>query len=153
MREFFEISDRFIEAADANELLYEPLDGSVTFRRTRRYELEFEGDKSAMEAFIKKTLLDEISQEFHEGEDMALEGFSFVLEYGMRPGALDLEKEAILTYYRGIAEPGFELKDLKIRQQLYVFDAKAAHSDRFIRDICNGAIHNWSVIQGANEDV
>ena len=150
MREFFEISDRFIEAADANGLLYEPLDGGLTFRRTRRYEVDFEGDKPAMEAFVKKTLLDEISQEFHEGDDPALEGFTFVLEYGMKPGALDLEKEAILTYYHGIKDPGFELKDLKIRQRLYLFDAKAADSDRFIRDICSGAIHNWSVIQGAN---
>ncbi len=150
MREFFEISDRFIEAADANELLYEPLDGCLTFRRTRRYEVEFEGEKSKLEAFIRKTLLDEISQDFHEGEDPALNDFVFILEYGMKPGALDLEKEAILSYYRGIEDPGFELKDLKIRQQLYVFGSGAGSSDRFIRDICNGAIHNWNVIHGAS---
>lgn len=149
MREFFEISDRFIEAADANELLYEPLGSGVTTRRTRRYEVEFEGGKTALDAFIRKTLFDEISQDFREGDEAALEGFSFVVEYGMKPGALDLEKEAILTYYRGITDPGFELKDLKIRQRLYVFDAEAKDSDRFIRDICNGAIHNWNVIQGS----
>lgn len=150
MREFFEISDRFIEAADANELLYEPLDGGLTFRRTRRYEVEFEGEKGKLEAFVKKTLFDEISQDFHEGEDPALTDFAFVLEYGMKPGALDLEKEAILTYYKGIEDPGFELSDLKIRQRLYVFGGGDGKSDRFIRDICNGAIHNWNVIQGAS---
>ena len=150
MREFFEISDRFIQAGDANELLYEPLDGKVTFRRTRRYEVEFEGDRDKLEAFVKKTLLDQISQDFHEGEKPALSDFAFVLEYGMKPGALDLEKEAILAYYRGIGEPGFELSDLSIRQRLYVFGSGEQQSDRFIRDICNGAIHHWNVIQGAS---
>lgn len=146
MRELFEISDRYIEPGDANGLLYEPLDGGVTFRRTRRYEVEFDGDKAAMEAFVKKTLFDPISQEFHEGEAPALEGYAFVLEYGMKPGALDLEKEAILTYYRGIEDPGFVCKNLTIRQRIYLFGARSEDSDRFIRDICNAAIHNWSVI-------
>lgn len=147
MREIFEISDRYIEPGDANGLLYEPLDGGATYRATRRYEIEFEGDKKALETFIEKTLLDPISQEMHEGEDPALSNFTFVLEYGMKPGALDLEKEAILTYYKGIEEPGFELKELKIRQRVYLFGGKGDDSDRFIRDICNAAIHNWSVIQ------
>lgn len=148
MREIFEISDRFIEAADASHLLYEPVERELTFRRTRRYELEAEGDQDKLEAFVKKTLLDDISQELHFGEDPALKDFVFVLEYGMKPGALDLEKEAILTYYKGIEDPGFELKDLKIRQRLYLFGDKDAKSDRFVRDICNAAIHNWNVIPG-----
>lgn len=148
MRETFEISDRYIEPGHADELLYEPLGGDLTFRRTRRYEIEFEGDKSKLEAFIERTLRDPISQELHEGEDPALEDFSFALGYGMKPGALDLEKEAILTYYRGIEDPGFELKELSIRQRIYVFGGGSDESDRFIRDICNYAIHNWSVIQG-----
>jgi len=147
MRKIFEISDRFIEAGDANGLLYEPLDSGLTFRRTRRYEVEFNGDKAAAEAFVEKTLFDEISQELHEGEDPALSDYSFIVEYGMKPGALDLEKEAILTYYRGIEEPGFELKDLAIRQRLYVFGGSGEDSDRFVRDICNGAVHNWNVIK------
>ncbi len=146
MRELFEISDRYIEPGDANELLYEPLEGGVTYRSTRRYEVEFDGEKMALEAFVKKTLFDPISQEFHEGEDSAFEDYSFVLEFGMKPGALDLEKEAILTYYRGIKNLGFELKSLTIRQRIYLFGAKLEDPDRFIRDICNAAIHNWSVI-------
>ena len=40
MRETFEISDRYIEPGDANGLLYEPIEGGVTFRATRRYEVE-----------------------------------------------------------------------------------------------------------------
>jgi hypothetical protein len=147
MRETFEISDRYIDAGDANGLLYEPLEGGATYRSTRRYEVKFKGDKAALEAFIKKTLLDPISQELHEGQDPALDGYSFVLEYGMKPGALDLEKEAILSYYRGIEDPGFKLKDLRIRQRIYLFDGKSDDSDRFVRDICNAAIHNWNVIK------
>lgn len=147
MREIFEISDRFIEAGDANGLLYEPLDGGLTFRRTRRYEVEFEGKKKKAKAFVEKTLFDEISQELHVGEAPALSDYSFIVEYGMKPGALDLEKEAILDYYGGIEKPGFELKDVKIRQRIYVFGGDGGESDRFVRDICNAAIHNWNVIK------
>lgn len=148
MREIYEISDRFIEAGDANGLLYEPLAGGLTYRRTRRYELEYEGDQAAMEAFVRKTLLDEISQELHTGEDAALKDYGFALEYGMKPGALDLEKEAILSYYGGIPTPGFELKDLHIRQRIYLFGGKGDESGRFVRDLCNAAIHQWNVLPG-----
>lgn len=148
MRETFEISDRYIEAGNANGLLYEPLSGEVTFRRTRRYEIEFEGKKKKLEKFVRRTLLDEVSQELHEGESPALKDFTFALDYGMKPGALDLEKEAILSYYRGIEKPGFELKELTIRQRIYLFGAKSGDSDRFVRDICNAAIHHWNVLPG-----
>ena len=148
MQEIFEISDRYIEPGDADALLYEPLKGGATFRRTRRYEVEFDGDKKALESFIRKTLFDPVSQEFHEGEAPGLSGFAFALEYGMKPGALDLEKEAILTYFGGIDDPGFELKELRIRQRIYLFDCEKSEEKRFIRDVCNAAIHNWSVIEG-----
>jgi hypothetical protein len=148
MRETFEISDRFIEAGDANELLYEPLGGDLSFRRTRRYEIDFEGEENNLVSFVEKTLRDSISQELNKGEDSAFTSFVFALEYGMKPGALDLEKEAILSYHRGIENPGFELKELNIRQRIYLFGDGANESDRFIRDICNYAIHNWSVIPG-----
>ena len=147
MRETYEISDRFIGAGDANHLLYEPLSSGLTFRRTRRYELEFEGERTAMDAFVRKTLFDEISHDLHEGEEPGLSGFTFFLDYGMKPGALDLEKEAILRYYAGITEPGFTLKNLKIRQRIYLFGGKVNESDRFVRDICNAAIHQWNVTQ------
>lgn len=148
MRKTFEISDRFIEAGDANELLYEPLGGDLTFRRTRRYEIDFEGEENNLVSFVEKTLRDPISQDLKKGEDSAFTAFAFVLEYGMKSGALDLEKEAILSYYRGIENPGFELKELNIRQRIYLFGNSGDESDRFIRDICNYAIHNWSVILG-----
>ena len=83
MRKTFEISDRFIEAGDANELLYEPLGGDLTFRRTRRYEIDFEGEENNLVSFVEKTLRDPISQDLKKGEDSAFTAFAFVLEYGI----------------------------------------------------------------------
>ncbi len=150
MREIYEICDRFIPEGDANTLLYEPIDGGLRFRRTRRYGLFGSGDPGAMERFVRSTLFDEISQDFHAGEAPALGGAAFILEYGMKPSALDLEKEAILRHYRGLSEPGFALEDLVIRQRIYLFGATGANqsAERFVRDICNPAIHHWQVISG-----
>lgn len=153
MRETFEISDRFLEAGDANDLLYEPVAEGMTFRRTRRYELEYNEGKGkesdtvrkAIEAFVHKTLYDPICQEIHTGEGDALSDYTFALDYGMKPGALDLEKEAVLSYYRGLSSPGFELLDLQIRQRIYVYGS-GTEPDRFVRDICNPAIHQWNVL-------
>ena len=155
MREVYEISDRYIESGDANALLYEPVAVGLTFRRTRRYEFDLAEDGSAaddalaLSKFVKSTLLDDVSQELHYGNDPALPGSTFALDYGMKPGALDLEKETIIAYYKGIEEPGFTLNNLEIRQRIYVFgedDSETDLADRFIRDICNSAIHNWKTI-------
>lgn len=150
MTAVFEITDRFIEAGDASALLYAPLNRPLTFRRTIRYEFDFEGDAGAVEAFVRHTLLDDVSQEIHIGDDPALGDYLFVLDYGMRPDALDLEKETVVRFFKGITDPGFSLNDLTIRQRIYVFGEGESNSDRFIRDICNGAVHNWRVIEAAS---
>ncbi len=149
MRETFEISDRFIEAGDANSLLYEPLEETMTFRRTRRYEIEYEGsDTSApVEAFVRRTLFDPISQSLCVGEKLALWDYDFAIEYGMKPSALDLEKEAVLDYYRGLKSPGFEMKELRIWQRIYLF-GDGGSPERFVRDLCNPAIHQWNILPG-----
>lgn len=148
MSEIYEISERYIEPGDANALLYEPVAGGATFRQTRRYEFNIKGDEEALGRFVKSTLFDDVSQELHKGEDAALEGFAFALDYGMKPGALDLEKEAVVAHFQEMEDAGFDLENLEIRQRIYVFgeslDSKL--SDRFVRDICNRAIHNWNVI-------
>jgi len=145
----FEIIDRFIEEGDASGLLYAPLSEPLTFRQTRRYEFDADGDPAAVENFVRHTLLDDISQELRAGDDPALDGFRFILDYGMKPGALDLEKEAVVGFYHGLSDPGFTLNSLTIRQRVYVFGQGAGAVDpgRFIRDICNPAIQNWSVIE------
>jgi hypothetical protein len=61
----------------------------------------------------------------------------------MKPGALDLEKEAIMNYYRGRSGDAFVLKNLQISQRIYIFgqgDANAI-SARFVKDIVNPAVH------------
>ena len=144
MNASYEIVDRFGEAGDASALLYAPLDQPLAFRQTRRYEFEIEGDTTALGEFVRSTLFDPISQELHAGDDPALGEFGFVLEYGMKPGVLDLEKEAIVAHYHNLDDPGFDLLDLRIRHCIYVI-GDGGDPDRFIRDICNPAIQNWSV--------
>jgi len=148
LKAVFEITDRYLEAGDCSALLYAPLDQELSYRQTRRYTLDFEGDESAASEFVSKTLLDEVGQELHLGEDAALNGYLFAIDYGMKPGALDLEKEAVVTYYQNLESSDFELNDLKIEQRVYVFGDGSASPDRFVRDICNRAIHTWSVIKG-----
>lgn len=146
----YEIIDRYIDAHDASGLLYAPLDFSLSYRTTRRYGFEVNGDPQKVESFVRHTLLDEVSQQMHAGEDPGLKDFRFVLEYGMKPGALDLEKEAVVNFYRGLSDPGFELESLVIRQRIYLFGEGEADPQRFIRDICNPAIHHWNVIETAH---
>jgi len=151
LKAVFEITDRYLEPGDCSALLYAPLDQDLSYRQTRRYTLDFEGDEAAVAKFVGKTLLDEVGQELHQGDGAALGGYLFAIDYGMKPGALDLEKEAVVGYYRNLEAPGFGLNDLKIEQRVYVFGAGKVLPDRFVRDICNPAIHTWSVIAGAEQ--
>ncbi len=150
MNAVFEITDRYLEAGDCSALLYAPLDLDLRYRQTRRYSLDFVGDETAVVDFVVKTLLDEVGQELHQGDGAALRDYRFAIDYGMKPGALDLEKEAVMDYYRNLKTPGFELNDLRIEQRIYVFGEEEVSPDRFVRDICNPAIHTWSVIDGGD---
>ena len=57
------------------------------------------------------------------------------------------EKEAILQNYRGRKNMGFTLDGLKITQRVYVFGQgdRESLSKRFAKDVCNPAIHNWTI--------
>jgi hypothetical protein len=147
MTAYYEIVDRFLEAGDCNAILYAPVADGMTYRETRRYSFTIDGGGEELDAFVRATLLDPVSQELHGGGKPALEGFAFLLDYGMKAGALDLEKEAVLSYYRGLDAPGFTLTDLKIERRLYLFAESGISADStvFIRDICNPAIHIWTV--------
>jgi len=147
MTAYYEIVDRFLERGDCNAILYAPVADQMTFRETRRYSFTIDCGGEALDAFVRSTLLDSVSQELHGGGKPALKGFTFMLDYGMKAGALDLEKEAILNYYRKLESPGFNLTELKIERRLYLFadSADCADSSVFVRDICNPAIHTWNV--------
>ncbi|TDU81040.1 hypothetical protein EI77_00342 [Prosthecobacter fusiformis] len=148
MTKFFEILGQFDHESDCQKLLYAPLPQKLTFRETTVYKVEFEGDEAALEAFVRQVLLDPISQTLRDGEGSAFEKASFTLEYGMKGGALDLEKEMILNYYRALENPSFQLTRLTLRKRVYVFGDKADPKP-FVRDICNPAIHTWEVRQAA----
>ncbi len=143
----FEVFSRFQQATDANKLLYTPIADKLTCNHTRLYTVECEGDVTAAADYMRRVLVDPISQKVEEGGTPALEGELFCISYGIKKGALDLEKEAILTNYRGRKGLLFTLTALTITQKIYIFgegdaDALAA---RFCNDVCNPAIHTWSI--------
>jgi len=151
----YEISDRFIEAGDASALLYAPLEFDLTFRKTRRYLFELEdigGDSTAALArFVKRTLLDEASQELFIDRN-ACDDWLFMIEYGMKPGGLDLEKEAIRARFQGRSqELGFHPNRFDLHQRVYVFGDLAEGvsveevAKTFVKDVCNPAIHKSTI--------
>jgi hypothetical protein len=140
----FEITGLFDKESDCHKLLYAPVSHPWTYRETVVYNVTFEGDEAAMEAFVRRVLVDAISQEMHDGAGSAFPAAAFVLEYGMKGGALDLEKETILNYYRALPEPAFTIQKLILRRRVYVFGAGADPAP-FVKDVCNPAIHTWEV--------
>jgi hypothetical protein len=144
----FEILGKFESESDCQKLLYAPLTQKLTCRETQVYRFEFEGDEAALEAFVRRVLVDSISQTSRDAGTPAFENRAFELEFGMKGGALDLEKETILNYYRSLPSPGFDLKKLTLRRRIYVF-GEDARPEPFVRDVCNPAIHIWEVRKAA----
>jgi len=64
-----------------------------------------------VKAFAEKVLRrpDQPESSASEGGELQFKNAVFVLEYGMKGAALDLEKEMILNYYRTLTNPGFTL--------------------------------------------
>ena len=130
-------------ASDADALLYTPMKAGLTAKHSRTYRFDFEGDADALRAFAREVLVDEVSQEISEGAEPIITVALFYLDYSMKPGALDLEKEAIMNYYRGRSGDAFTLKQLHISQRVYIFGSgdASALSARFVKDIVNPAVH------------
>ena len=143
----FEVIGRFDEEGDCNRLVYAPLGEKLTYRRSRIYRFEYSGDTAALERFVNETLVDAVSQEVTAGETPALEGWRFYIDYGMKPGVLDLEKEAILNYYRELDDLAFEISGLELATRTYVYGESAgeAVSNQMVKDTINPAIHTWSI--------
>lgn len=143
----FEVISRFQEAADADHLLYTPIHAGLTSRHSRVYSVVADGDVEEARRYLQSVLVDQIAQECSQDEAPVLDGALFILDYGMKAGALDLEKEAILANYRGRHGLPFTIKSLKITQRVYIFGQgdKEALAKRFAKDVCNPAIHNWTI--------
>ena len=97
--------------------------------------------------------MDSYAEDVHFTGSPAIGDYAFFIDYSMKPGALDLEKEAILESYRGARERSIEIASLRITRRIYVFADGALSPDRFIRDICNSAIHVWSVTEANDRNV
>ena len=139
-----EVLARFEEARDCSGLLYSPPDSPLSYRATRVYDLEFEGERGQAEGFAEKVLVDAVGDRWVTSGDPVLEGYSFYLEYWMKPGVLDLERKAIVDYAKSHSETAIKLLSLKIRHRIYVF-GNGGRDAEFVRDICNPAIHAWTV--------
>jgi hypothetical protein len=131
--------------ADADALLYTPIKADLRYKQSRVYHFDYEGDQEALRGFVKEVLVDEVSQELHETGAPLEQDAMFHLDYGMKPGALDLEKEAIMQYYRSRSGEGnaFQLKKLEISQRVSIFGNgdKNALVTKFVKDIVNPAVH------------
>ena len=145
-----EVTGRFDGRGDADKLVYAPIGGGSTYQKTRGYAMDYEGESNDAEQFVRRTLVDSYADQVSFAGEPVIEGFAFFIDYGMKPGALDLEKEAILTSHRGARDRAIEIISLKITQRIYIFSGEEVAPNRFIRDICNSAIHVWSVT-GAND--
>ena len=156
MRLEAEVVGRFETAGDCAKLLYVPPEEGLTFRRSRCYALGYDGDPEAVKRFVATVLFDPISQDLHFGDEPAIAGAALILDYGMKPTALDLEKETVLRYHRELEEPGFVFTELTIRTRLYIFAAAGGGAggrpagspvspEPFLRDVVNPAIHSWRI--------
>jgi hypothetical protein len=144
----YEISNTFDTEGDAQSLLYEPPAQPLRYRKTMRYLFDTEGDAKALDSFVHEVLVDRISQTSHKDTTPLWSGTAFILDYGMKGGALDLEKEAILSYYHKLPSPGFTLNKLTLKTRVYVF-GEGADPDVFVKDIVNPAIQNADVVRTA----
>lgn len=148
-----EVAGNYDTQGDAGKLLYAPLDQPVGYRRTRVYVLEYEGEPADAEAFVRRVLLDRYAEEVTFGGAPAVAGYTFHLDYRMRPGALDLEKEAILTSYRGARHRTIKIVSLQLTQRIYIFSEGEVSAAPFIRDVCNSAIHVWNATDADGRNV
>jgi hypothetical protein len=144
----YEITGKFDTESDCHKLLYNPLTLPLKYRETQCYKIDFEGDAAVLKAFVEKVLLDPISQILHEGGAPIWTNNAFILEYGMKGAALDLEKEMIFNYYRTLTNPAFTITKLTLRKRIYVF-GEGADPAQFVRDVVNPAIHTHEVLRAA----
>lgn len=148
-----EVIGKFDDKGNADKLVYTPIGGDCTYQKTRVYSIDYQGASNDAEEFVTDTLVDRYAEEVSFAGGSLIDGFAFFIDYGMKPGALDLEREAILSSHRGARDRSIEIISLKITQRIYIFSGEGAVPDRFIRDICNSAIHVWSVTEANDRDV
>jgi hypothetical protein len=133
--------------SNADALLYTPMNAELGSKHSRVYRFDFDGDLNEMSKFAREVLLDEVSQEMIEGSNSVISDSLFYIDYGMKAGALDLEKEALMNYYKSRSNNQFSLNQLTISQRVYIFGKGDPQllSQKFVKDIVNPAVHKHSV--------
>ena len=140
-----EVGGKFESEEDTGKLLYAPLEQSSTFRRSRVYKIKYDGNEGQAKSFVLRSLVDQYADEVSFSGGAYFGSFKFYIDYGMKPGALDLEREAIISSQKGLDAGEFKLLDLELLQRIYIFSDPEIGSEPFVRDVCNPAIHVWSV--------
>lgn len=150
MRRIVEIHNRFQSDTDARHLLYAPVDTGMTYRTTRRYAFQYAGQKDALDRFIRTVLLDPVSEDLHDDARPRFEEFCFYLDISLKPGLLDLEKEAVTSYVRDQRESDWTLQDLSVGRRFYFMGAGTTPPEQMIKDMVNPVIHTWNVVYGTS---
>lgn len=149
-----EIEDQFDRRESGAALLYAPSNDGVTFRRTRLYVLDVDGDSAVAQSWMERVVLDQVSQTLHvlgdESNSAALGDADVLLEYGMKPGALDHEREILLDEFakEHAEDLGFTLNDVRVRTRIYLFAKSGEEIDTapYVRDVVNPAVHSHELI-------
>ncbi len=148
MRHIVEILNRFQPDTDAGRLLYTPADTGMTCRTTRRYAFQYTGRLDSLQDFVRTVLLDPISEDLHEAARPCLDEFAFYLDISLKPGLLDLEKEAVVQYVRDRQDADWTLETLSVGRRYYFLGTGLIGPEPFIRDMVNPVIHTWNVVHG-----
>jgi hypothetical protein len=100
-----EVVGKFESEQDTSKLLYAPLEQAATFRKSRVYQIEYDGTQDQARSFVLKSLVDRYAEEVSFSEESYYKNFKFYIDYGMKPGALDLEREAIISSQKKVLMP------------------------------------------------
>ncbi|NKB23458.1 MAG: hypothetical protein GKR87_03580 [Kiritimatiellae bacterium] len=153
MQYSIEIRNRFIQKQKTNTLLYTPLKSRGAYEQTRRYTINYSGNKKALKNFVREVLVDEVSEVVSSSLSPAMQNFQFYIDVSLKPGTLNLEKEYILNYYQQLQAPDFELQECTIAQRTYIKSESESGDllpEPFIRDMVNPVIHTWNIQYGTS---
>lgn len=152
-----EVAERFSPREPAGDVLYSGNGVEGDVETTRLYRLATGAPRSVLEDFVRKVLVDGISQHWElrrEEEDGSLrEDYRHRLDVGLKPGVLDLERQYLLDFLATSPDPRLTLEGLAILKRHYLYASNG--SGRLLevarRDLVNPVIHRWRVHPDAHD--
>lgn len=143
MQSVFELVNRHQPWRDARGLRYAPDSDGCQYRLTRQYRIAFDGDPDAVRAFVREVLQDEVSDSLCENQAAALEPYRYIVDITLRPGCLDLEKEAVRRAIQDRNDSAWSLQELDVAHRVYLRGEQTIDADSYVRDMVNPVIHTW----------